>query len=491
MTLRPAPWIAFALWLAAMALLVPVSHDEDQYVSAAALAGRGLRPFADFLYLQTPLQLMLTGPVAAATPGWTFIALRLVNAALGLATLALVYAAQRRWSVERRTALWCCVLLAASVPFAFGSAVARNDALPAALLALALWATAGDRGLASSRLGLAGFSLSLAASAKISFALPLAGGGFWLVWRALRGGGWRGVLAWGSGGVAGLIPVMLGWGAAPEAFRYGVFTFAGEAGFDWYRLNGLAARLTLAAKAIDALWILAQGPALAALAVLAWLGWRRRFGLVEALIVGGLIGALLPTPTYKQYFICVLPPLYVALGVASGHLPRAARWTLGAFAALAIAGLAFAGVRDWRREGAPAALAVTATAHRVGATTRAAGVTGEIATLSPLRVIDSGLPLDRRFATGVFVYRSARLRTAAELERWHAVGPQTLAAAFDQSPPALLLTGYEGPSAVNRRIFPDATLEDWARAHRYRQEPMPDGRGTLWLRPRWLFHLTD
>ena len=493
-----------------MALLIPVSHDEDQYVAAAALAGRGLRPFADFIYLQTPLQLALTGPVAAATPGWGFIALRLANAALGLAALAFVFAAQRCWGVDRRTALWMSVLMATCVPFAFGAGVARNDALPATLLAVALWLTAGKGGLPPLRLALAALALGLAASAKISFALPLAAGGLWLLWRAAKGGSWHRVLAWSLGGATGMLPCVMVYVAAPDAFRYGVFDFAREAGFDWYRLNGLEQRLTLTGKLGDGVWALAQGPALAALVLLAFAtrvvpaqagtqavpaseledaqGSRLRGnetrGLVRALLIGGLIGAFLPTPTYKQYFIAALPPLFVALGMAAHGLRRPGRWLLNGFALLATAGLVIAGVRDWRRDGAPAALAVTASAHDIGRRMRAAGAIGPIATVSAARALDSGVALDSRFAAGASGFRSADLRTPAELARWHIASPATLAAVFAAEPPGAILTGYEGPSAVNIRRFPDAPLDAWATAHGWQAQPLADGRGVLWLPPR-------
>ncbi len=480
---RPLPWLALAAWLAAMALLVPLSHDEDQYVAAALLVARGLRPFNDFMYLQTPLQLALTGAVAAATPGWTLIALRLTNAALGLAALVGVYGAQQQWGVSARTAAWTSALMAASVPFAFGAAVARNDALPTALLAAALWLTAGTTGRRPIRLALTGLALGLAASAKISFAVPLGAGAIWLLWCAAAVGGWRGAFAWSAGGLTGLLPSLATYAVGPDAFRYGVLTFATTSSPTWYRLNGLEHQLTFAGKLGDGLWALAQGPALAALALLtlAIVSGRTRFTLVCALLIGGLIGAWLPTPTYKQYFITALPPLFVALGMAAPRLPRWSPWLLNLFALLGAAGLVYAGARDWRRNGAPAALAVTSTAHDIGDRMHAAGATGMIVTLSAARVADSGYPLDPRFAAGASGFRTADLRTPADLTRWHLASPHTLAAALAIAPPAAILTGYEGASSVNVLLFPDASLDAWARLHGWQAQRLANGRGLLWL----------
>ncbi len=463
-----------------MVLLLPTNHDEDQYVAAATLAGQGLTPFRDFLYLQTPLQPLVLGPIAAATPGWSFLALRLANAGFGLAALGFVNAALRRHGVDRRTALWACALLALSVPFAYGARVARNDALPTALLALSLWAVAPP--LTRTRLLIAGLALGLAASAKISLALPLAAAGLWLAGRAIatrspgRGGD---MVAYGIGGVIGLVPTIAAWFASPEAFPYGVLLFAEEATPAWYNGNGLQARLTLGSKLFDSAVALVQGPALLALVLVAIVFARRpRFGILEALFVGTVIGALLPTPTWLQYFMPMMPPLFVILGRDAAALPRLARPALSLVAgATAIVLLSIGGVA-WNRAGGPAALAVGADARWIGA--RVTGP-GAIASLSVGRIIDSGRPFDSRLAAGAAFYRTADDRTVSELARWHMTGPQTLAADFDRVLPAALLTGYEGANGVNRNSHPDARLEAWARSRGYRPLPTPDGRGTLWL----------
>ena len=113
------PWLAVALLLTTLAFITPVNHDEDQYVAAAWARAQGLRPFGDFMYLQTPLQPRLTALIFSATEGWSFIALRLVNAAAGLLTLVFVYARLRADSVDQLPALATTALLASCVPFLF------------------------------------------------------------------------------------------------------------------------------------------------------------------------------------------------------------------------------------------------------------------------------------------------------------------------------------------------------------------------------------
>lgn len=467
------PWGLAAALLIALALITPVNHDEDQYVAAANLMAQGRRPFGDFMYLQTPLQPWLLAPAAALAEGWSFIALRLVSALAGLGTLALVYAAQRRADVTPRAALVATLLCASCVPFLFGMSLARNDALPALLLALALWAGARGRTI---EWGVAGLALGIAASIKISYGLPLAFGGFWLLWQAVRTRAVVPMLAWGIGGVIGLLPSMLTWAAHPAAFEYGVFRYAAEGARIWYDLNGIGGRLSLAAKLRDTGVALAMGPALVALALVAMSHAPRTpyRSFVVTLLVAGLLAAILPTPTYRQYFLPALPPLFVALGLA---MPR--RWPLRVMAALGIVAVAVylgLGVADAVKRGS-AAWRVTAQAQWIGA--RVAG--GPIVTFSPSYVVDSGVPLDPRFATGVHVWRSGDLRSDTELSTFNVTSRRTLARELTAHPPAAILTGFEGRSGVNRRIVPDEVMNDWARAAGYRAEPTPYG-GLLWLK---------
>src|SRR5258706_14657576 len=152
---------ALALWLVAIALVRPLSVDESQYVASVALTARGLLPYRDFAYLQTPLQPFVFAPLQWPFAGHLLLAMRMANALLGLATIALVYAAGRRAGASERAALAAALLLLTCESFAWCAGVARNDMLPAALMALGLWLIA--RG---GRFG-AGLAFGFAASAKI------------------------------------------------------------------------------------------------------------------------------------------------------------------------------------------------------------------------------------------------------------------------------------------------------------------------------------
>ena len=91
---------------------------------------------------------------------------------LGLVTIMLVHGAARRLGARARAALVAAAMLVVCEPFTWSTGVARNDMLPAALMMLGLYAAL--KGMAGARMFGAGVAFGLAASAKISYAVPAA-----------------------------------------------------------------------------------------------------------------------------------------------------------------------------------------------------------------------------------------------------------------------------------------------------------------------------
>lgn len=477
--------LSLAALLAICALAAPGDHDEGQYIAAAALSTR-LLIFRDFLSLQTPLHAWLYAPIAVLAPGHVLLAMRLVTALTATVTVLLVFRAQRRISVGVRAAAFAAAMMATCGAFLFAASVVRNDMLPAMLASLGLWTMLGGDGRL--RTGAAGLLFGLAVSSKLSF-LPMALAPLLVVgWRP-NGVPSRPAIAYGAGLAMGLLPAIAAALPDPHAFFHGTVGFAGSAPFHWYRENGLGGRLGARAKLTDSLSVLAHGPAILALLLMFVrpIGRDRADRILLATAAGGIVGLLVPTPTQIQYALPVLPPLFILLGrrleTLAAVRPRAVPTVVAALIALAAVGSlkTVKAVAAAFREGLPA-LHITRSGHAIGAILAADGRAGAIATLSPDRVVDSGFPIDPRFATGPFVYRSGALLTAAEARSLHVVTPATLAGALDARPPLAIVTGYEGPQR-RFRIDLDAGLARYARDHRYRSFPLPDRRGTVWLRP--------
>lgn len=472
------PLVVLIGTLALLAMARPIDHDESQYVAAAVLAW-GKLPYRDFAYLQTPLQPLLFAPVAAMAGLYVYPALRLINACLGAITVAAIYGASREGGVAPRVALASAALFATCDIFLFSVSVARNDALPVAMLAGACWLimrASNGRGSVGGAMFI-GLLLAGAAAAKISYALPAAAYGLYaLLDRQHR------PVAVALGAAPMVVIVAWLWALAPGAFWFDVITFPAQAPIDWYASGPRAAKLSTVSKFTDTLKFLALGPALLAL----WVAIRQRgeiqrTRILGVLIAAGLIAALLPTPTWRQYLMPLLPPLFIGLALA-WHARSPGRGQRVAAIVLACAGLAptAEALIGAARSGLPMAEAARESTA-IAAALNSAEVTGPIATLSPQFVPGTGRPTDPRFATGPFLYRSRALLGAAQARRWHMItSDRTLPIT---PPPAALLIGGEdrwtsGSAAI------DATLRRHPPFDRWRQVPVASKRFRLFVPPR-------
>jgi hypothetical protein len=451
--------------LVALAWLRGIDHDESQYVAAARLTAAGLLPYRDYAYLQTPLQ-----PFAFAPVVWLFApldlawpALRIANALLGCLTVAATWRAMRVTGVEARTATICASLFAACDILLFSAGTARNDALPAALFAGALIpmlrAEAGE-GTRRSAL-LIGLLLSAAAAAKISYALPAAAYGAWALARPRH----RPMYV-----ALGAVPPLLLVGAlaalAPDGFIFGTLTFPAHAPAEWYVATGRAWKLGLAMKAVDTLKFLALGPALLALLLVVR---RRSPSLLAWLTLAGVASALLPSPTWRQYLLPALPPLFVLLALRWEQRPPARPWRW-AMATFAVAGLAPSLVAATTGTGMAIAQAETRELASLS-------LYGTVSTLSP-QFLPSGADPDPRFATGPFYFRSHSLLPPPREAQLNLVSQRRLDASFAAYPPELILVGGEGKwTSGNDEL--DRRLERWAIAHQWMR--VDDGTALLRL----------
>ena len=114
------------------------------------------------------------------------------------------------------------------------------------------------------------------------------------------------------------------------------------------------------------------------------------------------------------------------------------------------------------------------------------GVSGHVATLFPIVVIDANRVLPE-FAAGPFFFRSADAYSAEQVARLHGVGPATLDALFAVSPPAAIVAGF-GPFRFKWNPPMDAALIDYARRSgfvRVADDWTINGyrNGQVWVRP--------
>src|SRR6478735_2250833 len=115
----PAPliFVMLTLWLIALAIVRPLSVDESQYVAATALTAKGLLPYRDYAYLQTPLQPFAFAPLQWLFAGRVLLAMRLANVLLGGGTMLLVFGSARRLGASNGAAPAAAAMLAVCEPF--------------------------------------------------------------------------------------------------------------------------------------------------------------------------------------------------------------------------------------------------------------------------------------------------------------------------------------------------------------------------------------
>lgn len=455
-----------------------IDHDESQYVAAVALMRSGL-PYRDFAYLQTPLQPLLLAPMAYLPAGVLLIALRFANALFAAVTAAFVFTSVRGRGSAKAAAL-AAAALAMCDPFIFIGCVARNDALPMLMYAVAIVGTLGvlrGRGGAGTMAGV-GLALGAAISTKISYAVPAAAMGLFLLVHA-RQLPCGGIIAAIAGGLIGLAPSLAFAALAPEAFRFGVFDYSLVAPQQWRAINGDAGMLTWWVKSARLIGFLALGPALPVLALTVLTRRGEKAGLelrfLDVLIVAGLLAAFLPDPTYRQYVVPILPPLFIRFGLSVDAKYGRGTKALAAFAALAGLVPTLVDAATTIRRGSPIMLAL-----RDAEAVRSLVPGATVATLSPERIAGRNIELDPRFAAGPFLFRTELILPPNLV----GLSVTNFAAGFAASAPDAILVGGETRATPRHPRGLDQPLIAWATANGYTAHVLPSGDYRLFIRRR-------
>jgi len=456
-------FIAIAIWLLAIVFVRPLSVDESQYVAATSLTAKGLLPYRDYAYLQTPLQPFVLAPLQWLFAGHLLLAMRLANALLALVTVIFVYAAGRRIGASERAALAAALLLATCQSFAWCAGVARNDLLPAALMSVGLWVIAGWRVPF-----VAGLALGLAASAKISYAVPAA-----IVFLAIAWSDRKQAFQFAAGVVVGLVPTAILAALAPRQFIAEAIVFPATAPAQYYTEIGKAWRLG-PVRFLQLLQCAALGPALIAAIEVArrsreWFGDPARRAMLAA-AAGGMISAALNEPFQIFYLMPALPPLFVLASLVLAE--RRPRWLSAVWALFAVAGLA--PVAGWFVRAATVVPLIDAErrSSALAAALRAEGIAGPVATMAG-QFVDN---VDPRFAAGPFLYRARGFVSESQAREWQMV-TRDQAGTLAAEPPAAIVTGTYPDSQPNQ----ERELAEQARPLGYR--PVADAAGfTIWAR---------
>ena len=465
-------------WLIGLAFVRKLSIDESQYIVAAVLTSKGLLPYRDYAYLQTPLQPFAFAPLQWLFAGHVLIATRLANALLGGGTILLVFGTARRLGATSGAALAAAAMLAVCEPFTWSVGVARNDMLPAVLMMLGLFGIA--KGMTGVRMFGAGVAFGLAAGVKISYAVPAAtvfAAAIWTRNTVQR----RNAIWFAVGVVAGLIPTFILIMLAPRQFLAEAILFPALGPEQYYSEIGKAWRLG-PNRFLRLVIAAAIGPALIAGIEVAWRGRMARWladpvrRVMLAAAIGGLLSAALNRPFQIFYLLPALPPLFALAALLFEE--RRSAWLKSAWALSIAAGIVPVGA--WIVHAVSAGITPAIDAQRradvLGATLRANHIEGPIATLAGQFVPDAKAEIDRRFAAGPFLYRTREFISPDQAREWQVVTRDQLGSLPDHPPAAIVLGDYPDVQPPQ-----ELQLADQARALGYRPTASAEGL-QIWTR---------
>jgi hypothetical protein len=298
-----------AVTLVPLAFLRFVDVDEGSYAAAAALALDGVVPYRDFLYTQTPLLPYVYGAWSAVL-GEHWLVLRALSLVLTLC-ISLLLARHLFVRLGVRWALLGCALFGASTLVFTWYPPVKTFALATALAFGAYVLVA--RAEPSPRAWLAAGALaSLAVQTRALFVGAAAA----FAWDALRRR--SGLVRYASGFGLALLPTLVLFTLDARAFLFGnlgVHGVRSEGGLvgDFEQKAKVVANLLGVATESRPVpqYLLLAGAAVVAAVALRRVEGRLPLWFVTAALLA--LVAIVPTPTYTQYFATTVP--FLVIGV--------------------------------------------------------------------------------------------------------------------------------------------------------------------------------
>lgn len=487
----------FVVLLLARALTAPIDYDEDQYVAAGVLVQQ-FRLYRDFIYLQPPADPWLLAALFQLIGGYYFLVARLLTFVLAASAFGLTIGLARRCGAGRILATLLATIALLSPFLDRPIATTRNDILPLVLFlgALLSYLRVPARGWAWP--AAAGLLAGLAVEAKISYVFAPAALFLYAAWPG--NGGVRRAVPLAAGIAVAALPGLYCLVQSPDNFFFDLLDYHRTAPLAWYQRQDEGAILGTGYRFFVLLFLLCRyANASLLLLVVGGAVLRRRAGaapapaapiglLIMLLGIGAFVG-FQPSPSWPMYY-APLAPLLVALAATFlTSLPPSRQVLAPVPILVAIAtlptlpalGLRLADLPVLARPAAWPGLIVHREAAAIHDALAGAGLTGDVATLFPLRVLDANA-IPAVFASGPFFFRTADLVSDAKVAELHGASAASLDAEFADAPPAAILGGL---AAGQWAVEMDQSLRDYARRHGYRPVPLdiPDP----WPGGSWLY----
>ncbi|MFB0613096.1 glycosyltransferase family 39 protein [Aurantiacibacter poecillastricola] len=469
--LAPAVILALVACIAGRVLAYPINRDEHMFVSVAQQLP-GYELYRDLGYNHLPnFPLLLSAIFELTGTDHYLLASRLVVIASWALSFILLWLIGRRLGVSVLASITAIVLLGCNVPLLGPPGMlATNSLVPIPFSFLAFYLVLGafdPRRPPKRRMiegFLAGVAVSVAIGLKANFiviapcffvASLLAGPGQRLIERIKLQ-----ALPLGLGGLVGGLPPIIHFLRDTEGMvAHSIYYFTVLHTSFWAdstepKVMSIADKVLLA----ENIW-LGGTTMLAAVGLMllamrgyretGWAGaghnlWRWPVLLALALTAGGVVIAVIPSPSFSQYFVPPIPFLILTMltvipreenGPVVGMRLLAPLLLLGLIAGSLrlLPGLAqLVGPGSWTGVESHAVMHETLDNAGVAQDAR-------IATMSPILAIEGGREVYPEFAAGQFVYRVAPYLTDEFRQYYRTTSPGKLEAFLDSNPPDAIL----------------------------------------------------
>ncbi|MGH2620497.1 MAG: glycosyltransferase family 39 protein [Anaerolineales bacterium] len=492
-----------------MAMRLPLSHDEHQFVAGGWLLGKyGMLPYRDFPFHHLPNLLFFYAALGLLSPAPLWNA-RVLSVVFTAATFALMFQYARRG--DRGAGGWAmggvasCVLLFSPL-FEYTSGRAWNHALPTLLsvAAFVVHVRAASQPFRLRGWVWSGTLLALAVGARATYVLAAVPFLAFILSSQPRGFRFRPTGAFVVGLMVGLLPSAALFGLAPRQFAYGNLIYQ-ILNTRYRQALGITGAMNLPGKLVylreDVLSEPAQsllfGSFLIVVAAAALLSRRRprapsrEFWLASGVAAFLGLSAFAPTPAFVQYFYAPVP--FIALALAIYLVKPGPGFPVGKLlAGLLVAAMVLLRIevlRGIRLIFEPEAW-VPAQVHALGVAISERTGEGRLLTLAPIVAVEGGLEIYPELVGGSFDWRVARSFSSDRRAVYGVMAPEDLEAALANRPPAGILVGFELKNegfSANEMGGLERSLEAVADLHGYRlvaiDSPVVTTGLTLWVAP--------
>lgn len=416
----------------ARALDAELDRDESMYLTAGALADDHAL-YEDLPFLQMPYAAWILSPLLDdATSRSVLRTGRVFTASVATVCLGLLVVLSMRFGAGAGRGLALAVLLALQPAFAFVAAHASNHLLPVsfALAALVVATTCGPR-RPPWRAAVVGLLVGLAVGTRLTWAIVAIGAlAAAMIDPRSRHRSLLGPAVLGF--AVALVPVVVAWVQAPQEFLfqnlgYHALNRAWATGVEPFDTGRGAFLRWLRAETTDPALPAAMAVALVALGLRLRAGiggWPRALAF-GVLCLGVGLATVAPSPWWPQHAAIFLVGLAVATVVFTARIEHRL------FDSLLLVAALLAAVGPLRYEAAvvgrlfdPETWRTSRFEHTV-APLSDVDPGGPVTTLSPLHVLEAGLPVDPRSTSGPFLVRVRDLMDPVQ-ERHDAGGSDLL-----------------------------------------------------------------